>query len=241
MPTCDDLRCDLALVLRLANRFALNEGIDNHFSIALPDEADRYLINPYGMHWSQLTASDMLLVDGEGNILEGEGKLDLTALHIHVEGHRARPDAVCILHTHMPHATAIACRKDGRLRFVHQNHLRFWNRVTYQDEFGGLATDAAEGRRLAEAAKTDIVFLANHGVVVHGRSVAAAWHDLYFLERACAVQLLAETGGAALSEIPTQVAENTARQMEEFFEYESQSHFAAMRQVMAEERPYFAS
>ncbi|GAB5375579.1 MAG: aldolase [Acuticoccus sp.] len=241
MPTRDDLRCDLALALRLANRFDLNEGIDNHFSVAVPGEDDRYLINPYGKHWSQLTAGDMLYVDGEGNILEGEGKLDLTALHIHIQGHRARPDAVCIMHTHMPYATALTCRKEGRLRFVHQGHLRYWNRVTYQDEFGGLANDADEGRRLAEAAKTDIVFLANHGVIVHGVSVAAAWHDLYFLERACEVQILAETGGAELSEIPTQVADYTARQIIDAVEYEATSHFAAMRDVLADERPYFAS
>lgn len=241
MTHVDELRRDLAAAIRLADRFGLSEGVCNHFSVAIPGEDDRYLVNPFGVHWSQMTASRILYCDGEGNVLEGEGVIDPTALHIHVEGHRARPDALCILHTHMPHATAITCRKAGRLSFVHQNHLRFWDRVAYHDDYGGLALDSDEGQRLSEGATRDIVFLAHHGVIVHGRSVAAAWHDLYYLERACMVQLLAEGDGAPLQEIPGQVAVQTARQFAELAEVEAMAHFAALKDVLSDARPYYGA
>ncbi len=239
MPSLADLRRDLAAAIRLADRFGLSEGVCNHFSVAVPGEEDRYLVNPFGVHWSRMTASRILYCDGEGTVLDGDGHIDPTALHIHVEGHRARPDAVCILHTHMPYATALTCRKKGRLRFVHQNHLRFWERVAYHDDYGGLALEAEEGQRLSESASGEIVFLAHHGVIVHGRSVAEAWHDLYYLERACMVQVLAEAAGEPLEEIPGQVAVHTARQFAELASLEANAHFEALKDVIADEGPDF--
>src|SRR3546814_12132049 len=108
-------RIDLAAALRLAARFDLNEGICNHFSYAPPERPDAFLVNPFGKHWSQLTASDLLLVDFAGKVLEGEGELETTAFCIHSRIHREHPRAACVLHTHMPYATALNSLEDTPL------------------------------------------------------------------------------------------------------------------------------
>ena len=109
-------RVELAAAYRLAVRFGFNEGIDNHFSLLLPGYDDRMLLNPYPLHWSEVTASNLLLVDLQGHEIEGEHEVEPTAYHIHAAVHRADPQCFrCALHTHMPYATAIACREGGRL------------------------------------------------------------------------------------------------------------------------------
>ncbi|WP_455179368.1 aldolase [Azospirillum melinis] len=242
MSAISTLRRQLAAALRLAERFGLNEGVCNHFSVRLPGAEERYLINPMGVHWSEITASRLLLCDGDGRILEGQGTVEPTALFIHTEGHRARPDALCILHTHMLHATALTCVEGGELRFCHQNALRFWNRVAYDDSYNGLAMDAAEGGRISSGTQgRDIVFLAHHGVVVHGRSVAEAFHDLYFLERACQLQVVAESTGRPLKDIPAAAAEHTARQFTELAAFEADYHFAALERVLLREAPDYVA
>lgn len=235
-----ELRRQLAAALRLAERFGLNEGVCNHFSVRIPGDAELYLINPMGLHWSEITASRLLMVDGAGTLLEGDGVVEPTAFFIHTEGHKARPDALAIFHTHMPYATALTCVEEGRLLFAHQNALRFWDRVTYDDAYNGLAMDAEEGARISTGANGgDIVFLAHHGVVVHGRTVAEAFHDLYYLERSCQVQVLAASTGKPVREVPRDVAVHTARQFAELAEKESALHFAALERVLARDTPYY--
>ncbi|PWR20914.1 aldolase [Zavarzinia compransoris] len=236
-----ELRRQLAAAFRLAVRFNLHEGVCNHFSIRVPGEEELYLINPMGLHWSEITASRLLLVDGAGVVLEGQGVVEPTAFFIHTEGHKARPDALCILHTHMPYATALTCVEGGRLRFVHQNALRYFGRIAYDDGYNGLAMDASEGVRIAEGASggEDIVFLAHHGVVVHGRSVAEAFTDLYYLERSAQVQVLAMSTGLPLREISPNVAAQTAKQFADVAEFEANYHFAALERVLAAEDPAY--
>lgn len=236
-----ELRRQLAAAFRLAVRFNLHEGVCNHFSIRVPGDEELYLINPMGLHWSEITASNLLLVDGAGVVLEGQGVVEPTAFFIHTEGHKARPDALCILHTHMPYATALTCVEGGRLRYVHQNALRYFGRIAYDDGYNGLAMDASEGVRIAEGAAggEDIVFLAHHGIVVHGRSVAEAFTDLYYLERAAQVQVLAMSTGLPLREISPNVAAQTAKQFADVAEYEANYHFAALERVLAAEDPSY--
>ncbi|MDD3446132.1 MAG: aldolase, partial [Zavarzinia sp.] len=212
-----------------------------HFSVRVPGDEELYLINPMGVHWSEITASRLLLVDGAGVVLEGEGVVEPTAFFIHTEGHKARPDALCILHTHMTYATALTCLDGGRLRFVHQNSLRYYGRVAYDESYNGLAMDAEEGERIAEGAGggEDIVFLAHHGVVVHGRSVAEAFHDLYYLERAAQVQVIAASTGQPLREISPNVAAQTAKQFADLLEFEASYHFAALERVLMAEAPSY--
>ena len=210
----DQGRIDLAAALRWAARCGLNEGVCNHFSLELAP--NRYLINPQGMHWSEVAASDILLIDGDGNVLEGKHSLEPTAFFIHRHIHKANPHAKCVLHTHMPFATALTLIAGGRLEWCNQNALRFWNRVGYDDVYNGVALDAAEGERIASTLNgKDVMFMASHGVTVVGASVAWAFDDLYYLERACMHQVLAVqgAGGRPLRRIPDEMCATVGQQI----------------------------
>jgi ribulose-5-phosphate 4-epimerase/fuculose-1-phosphate aldolase len=207
-------RIDLAAALRWAARLGLNEGVCNHFSLEIAP--DRYLINPQGMHWSEVTAGDILLINGKGNVLEGRHPLEPTAFFIHSHIHRANPQAKCILHTHMPYATALTLIAGGRVEWCNQNALRFWNRIAYDDTYNGVALDDAEGERIASQLKgKDVMFMASHGVTVVGASVAWTFDDLYYLERACMHQVLAVQGSAGrpLRRIPDEMAARVSAQI----------------------------
>jgi ribulose-5-phosphate 4-epimerase/fuculose-1-phosphate aldolase len=154
--------------------------------------------------------------------------------------HLARPQCRCILHTHMPYATALTSIEGGRLEPINQNALRFMGQIAYDDAYGGLALDAGEGDRIAAAlAGKRILFLANHGVVAAGPSVAAAFDDLYYLERACQNQVLAMSTGRPLKRVPE---DEIARTSAEFATYENQAelHFAAQRRLLEREEPDYA-
>src|SRR5437762_13945715 len=112
-------RVDLAAAFRLAVRLDLHEGVCNHFSVMLP-EARRFLLNRYGLHWSEVSASNLLALDGEGRLLAGEGECEKTAVGIHSRIHVAHPHAACVLHTHMPYATALTLLEDGRPEMIEQ-------------------------------------------------------------------------------------------------------------------------
>ncbi|MFO0232430.1 MAG: aldolase [Burkholderiales bacterium] len=212
----DALRVDLAATLRGAARHGLNEGVCNHFSLEVGE--DRYLINPQGLHWSEVTAGDMLLIDGAGRVIEGRHPLEPTAFFIHSRIHRRHRHAKAVLHTHMPYATALTLVEGGRLEWCNQNALRFFGRVAYDDVYNGLALDAAEGDRIA--AQLDggytVMFMASHGVTVVGRSLAWAFDDQYYLERACMHQVIAvqAAAGRPLRRVPDALCARVASQIE---------------------------
>ena len=214
-PTLMTLRRELAAALRLAEKFGYSEGICNHFSVVVPGPEERYLINPYGVHWSEMRPEHLLLIDGDGTVIEGEGEVEATARFIHVAGHRANPRHACILHVHMPWATSLTMVKGGRLEMAHQTAARYYGRIAYQS-FGGIALDAAEGERIAEAQKSnptaDVLFLAHHGVSICGPSVAYAFDDLYYLERACQAQVLAQSTGRPLAPVAADLAARVCAQ-----------------------------
>ena len=232
-------RIDLAAALRLAVRFGLNEGIDNHFTVMLPGAGDRFLLHPFGFHWSELTASDLIVVDYDGRTVEGEGEAESTAFHIHSRIHKSSPRAGCVLHTHMSYATALTMVEGGRLEPAHQNALRFYDDVAYDDTFNGLVFDVDEGDRLARClAEKRVLFCGNHGVVVIGRTVAEAFDDLYFLERACQVQILAMSTGRPLRTVKDEVAKATFGNCD-MGPYAHQ-HFAALKRLLDRDEPDYA-
>src|SRR6187549_1569236 len=163
-------RIDLAAAFRLAVRLDLHEGVCNHFSLMLPPKEDagsRFLLNRFGLHWSEVTASNLLALDADGRVLAGEGDYEKTAFYIHSRIHLANPHAACVLHTHMPYATSLTLLEGGRLEMVEQNALRFHDDIAYDDIYNGLVVDSAEGDRLARAMGSKrVMFLANHGVIV---------------------------------------------------------------------------
>ncbi|MGN6526852.1 MAG: aldolase [Burkholderiaceae bacterium] len=232
-PQVATLRADLALALRAAAHHGLAEGVCNHFSVALPDGSDRFLLNPRGLLWSEVGADDVVLVDGDGTALAGRHAVEPTAMFIHAAIHRrGRP---CVLHTHMPHATALTLTVDRALDTrLSQNAMRFHGRVGVDDRYNGLALDAAEGERIADAlGAADVVFLGNHGVVVCAAQIAHAYDDLYYLERACMAQVLAQSTGRPLAPASEALARRVGEQtLGE--RLQSELFFEALRRALPE-------
>ena len=239
------LRTDLAAALRWAARLNLHEGVDNHFSVAVPSEnggtqGDRFLINPYGWHWSEITASSLVLCDVDGQVLEGDNAVETTAFCIHAPIHNLVPNATVVLHTHMPYATALTLLEDGHLAMCEQNALLFKGRIAYDDGYTGLALDIAEGERLArKIGNNSILMMASHGVVVTGASVAEAFTVLYYLERAAMFQVLARSTGGKLRTITQAVQDHTADQLAGELPALSDRHFTALRRVLDREEPAY--
>lgn len=228
---------DLTAALRWAARLGLNEGVCNHFSLEVAP--DRYLINPQGLHWEEVCVGDMLLIDGQGAVIEGRHAIEPTAFFIHAWIHRLNPQARAVLHTHMPYATALTLVQDARLVWSHQNALRFWGRVAYDDHYGGIALDAAEGRRIAQAMSgKEVMFMASHGVTVTGASMAWAFDDLYYLERACMHQSLAQqaAAGRALRVIDDAACRAVAAQIAGE-RAQSDAYFAAIKRLLDRDQP----
>ncbi|RZL64735.1 MAG: aldolase [Variovorax sp.] len=231
-PTVRRLREDLALALRAAAHHRLEEGVCNHFSVLLPGAQDRYLINPRGLHWSEIGPDDIVLIDVRGNVLAGRHRVEPTALFIHGAIHRIAGHAV-VLHCHMPYATALTLTAERALDpTLSQNAMRFMNRIAIDATYNGLALDDVEGERIARAmAGKDVAFLANHGVVVAGPSIAHAYDDLYYLERAALHQVIAQSTGRPLVAVDPAMAAHVAAQIQGERE-QSDLFFEALRRLL---------
>jgi ribulose-5-phosphate 4-epimerase/fuculose-1-phosphate aldolase len=189
-------RIDLAAAHRLAARFGFNEGIENHLTLLVPGYTDRFYLAPFGLLWSEVCASDLLELDFRGNVVAGRGLVEETALYIHLSVHRLKPTARCVLHTHMPYATALAMLEDPTLEMASQAALGFHEDIAYVD-YNGLALDYTEGERPATAlGSRSVLVLRNHGVLVTAGSMAQGFERLYFSSAPVTAQLLASTGRA---------------------------------------------
>jgi ribulose-5-phosphate 4-epimerase/fuculose-1-phosphate aldolase len=227
-------RRDLAACFRFAARLGMHEGICNHFSALLPGHDDLFLVNPYGYAFSEITASSLLICDYEGNVVAGEGEPEATAFYIHARLHKNVPRARVAFHTHMPYATALTMTEGDPLVFAGQTALKFYGRTVVDNDYNGLALDDSEGDRIAAAVgDADIVFMKHHGVMVLGASIAEAWDDLYYLERACEVQCLALSTGRPIIPVSPEIAKATAIQMREGDEASARLHLASMHRILS--------
>src|SRR6201999_3790440 len=230
-------RLDLTTALRTAARHGLNEGVCNHFSMAVPGRDDLFLVNPQGLHWSEITPGDLVMADGEGNVIKGKYPVEATAFFIHARLHAGGRGPNVVLHTHMPYATALTSIQGGRIEMCTQNALRYWNRIAYDENYAGVALSNDEGERMCRAmGDKEILFLRNHGVIVSGTTVAQAYDDLYYLERAAMVQVLAMQTGRPLATVDDQLAAHTARQIAG----ESQQallHFESLKRMLDRDEP----
>jgi ribulose-5-phosphate 4-epimerase/fuculose-1-phosphate aldolase len=239
-------RIDLAACYRLADRFGLNEGIDNHLTLLMPGYTDRFLLAPFGMHWSEVKASDFLVVDFKGKVLSGQGAVEDTALYIHQPVHRLSPQGRCVLHTHMPYATALCMLQNPRLEMAVQSALGFYNDVAYDPGYNGLAFDETEGERLARAlGDKSVLMMGNHGVLVVGKTIPQAFERLYFLERAAQAQVLALSTGRPLQVIPEDIIKMTVAQFSAGGTVggrdRAELHFEALKRVLDRSHSDYAS
>ncbi|MEX0694273.1 MAG: aldolase [Rhodospirillales bacterium] len=235
-------RIDLAACFRMAARLGYSEGICNHFSFVVPGRDDLFLVNPYGMAFSEITASSLLVCDFHGNVVEGDGMPEATAFYIHARLHLRRPACRAAFHTHMPNATALAMLEGEPLVWAGQSALKFYGRTAVDENYNGLALDTDEGDRIADAmGDNDIAFLKNHGVMVTGPSIAEAWDDLYYLERASEVQVKAMTTGRTLKPVAPAIAARTAEQMRIGDRESAYLHLESIKRILAREEPDFAT
>jgi len=238
-----EAKVHLAAAHRLAVLHALDEGIDNHFTVTLPGYADRYLVLPFGLHWSEARASDLIVFDEAGKTLEGEGEVELSAQCIHGPIHRLTGARV-VLHTHQTWALALNMLDDNRLVPASQTAAFFHGRIAYDDHYAGTADAPEEGERLAGLiGDKHTVFMKNHGVLVVGETMAQAYRRLYMLERVCRAQLLAMASGRPLASLadaiiaqvqaPAPHDRHPRRERERLF-------FEAMMRVLDREMPGYA-
>jgi ribulose-5-phosphate 4-epimerase/fuculose-1-phosphate aldolase len=239
-------RIDLAACYRLADHFGLNEGIDNHMTMLVPGQADRFLLAPFGLHWSEVKASDFMVIDFNGRMLSGRGPIEDTALYIHLPVHRLSPKARCVLHTHMPHATAMSMLENPRLEMAVQTALGFYEDIAYDMNYSGLAFDHTEGERMAAVlGDKSVLLLGNHGALVVGETVPQAFERLYFLERACQAQVLALSTGRALRPVPDDIVKATMAQFSSGAKVGGRDradlHFEALKRLLDRQHADYAS
>jgi ribulose-5-phosphate 4-epimerase/fuculose-1-phosphate aldolase len=221
----------------------LEEGIDNHFTVTVPGRDDRYLILPFGLHWSEARASDLIVFDESGKTLEGDGLVELSAQCIHAPIHRICGARV-VMHTHQTWAVALNMLKNNRLLPASQTAAFFHGYIAYDDTYAGTADFIEEGERLAGViGKKHVLFMKNHGVLVTGDTVAQAYRRLYKLERVCRAQILAMSSGQPLEvlsdEVVAQVQSPPANDRHSRSERE-RLFFEAMMRILDRENPGYA-
>jgi ribulose-5-phosphate 4-epimerase/fuculose-1-phosphate aldolase len=207
-------RVELAACYRLVAHFGLTDLIYNHITARVPGGEHHYLINPYGLMYDEVTASNLIKIDLEGKILEDtQYEINPAGYVIHSAIHGARPDVVCVIHTHSRAGTAIAALEEGLVP-INQGGFQFYNRVAYHD-YEGFALDLEERKRLVtNLGDKRAMILRNHGLLTAGRSVAEAFRLLYYLEQACQARLDALQTGRPIRLPPAEVREHTAQQWE---------------------------
>ncbi|WP_042265126.1 class II aldolase/adducin family protein [Paraburkholderia heleia] len=207
------LRVDLAAAYRLIALNGWDDLVYTHVSAAVPGEAGRFLINPFGLTFDEVRASNLVKIDTEGRIVgASEHPVNATGFALHAAVHLARPDAVCVMHLHNTAGIAVSIQRDGLLP-ASQHALRFYGQLAWHD-YEGLAFTPAEGTRLtASLGAHPAMLLRNHGTLTTGRTVAEAYVLMATLIKACEIQLQAQAGSAPLVVPPPDVAERTAGQL----------------------------
>ena len=206
------LRVDLAAAFRLAVHFDWHESVGNHFSAAVSPDGSRFLMNPKWRHFSTINASDLLLLDADDPAtMQGPDAPDASAWCIHAALHRALPNARVLLHCHPRYATALAALRDPAMLPIDQNTARFYGQVAVDLGYGGIADTAEEGARIARTlGNKSILMMGNHGITITAATIAEAFEDLYFFERAAQTLMLAYASGQPLNVMSDEVASQTA-------------------------------
>ncbi|HET7594857.1 MAG TPA: class II aldolase/adducin family protein [Stellaceae bacterium] len=207
-----EMRVALAACYRLIAHFGMDDLVFTHISARVPGEPEHFLINPYGMMFHEITASSLVKIDHEGNIVEDTGyPVNHAGFVIHSAVHMARPEVNCVLHTHTRAGIAISCLQEG-LYFINQQSAMFYNRVGYHD-YEGIALDLDERSRLVrDLGDKPVMILRNHGLLTTGRTVPEAFELMYYLEQSCRIQIDLMATGGKLNRLSDNVCQHTAEQ-----------------------------
>jgi ribulose-5-phosphate 4-epimerase/fuculose-1-phosphate aldolase len=237
----DALRVDLAAAFRWFARLNMHESVANHLSVAVSPDGARFLVNPRGRHFSRVTAGELLLLDAnDPETLARENAPDPTAWYLHARLHARLPQARCVMHLHSKYATALACLADPTLYPIDMNTMRFFGRVALDSGFSGMALSGEEGDRVAGLlgeGKT-VLLMANHGVLVVGESVAAAFDEMYYFERAAETLLTCYATGKPLRLVPDEVAALTERQWRDYGQL-AIDHLENVKAILDAEEPEY--
>ena len=236
-------RVDLAAAFRWTERLNLHEAVANHFSLAVNDDGTQFLMNANQIHFSRITASNLLFLDAnDPETLNGPGAPDPTAWGLHGSIHRLCPHHRCAMHVHSIHATVLASLADSSLPPIDQNTATFFNRYVIDDQFGGLAFEE-EGMRCAsmlQDPKIKVMIMGNHGIMILGNTVAETFNRLYYFERAAETYIRALQTGRPLRVLSDEIAEKTAQEIED---YAGQAirHLEELKLILDEEGSNYAS
>jgi ribulose-5-phosphate 4-epimerase/fuculose-1-phosphate aldolase len=232
---------DLAAVFRWTARLNMHEGIANHFSVCLPNSNTDFYVNGSGIHFSTIKARDLILIE-QSKIEEMKKNPDLvdpTAINIHGTIHKKVPHARCILHVHSKYATALSTLKDPTLQPIDQNTMRFYNRVAVFRDFGGLGFEEESNKMAACIGNNRSMLLANHGILTTGQTVAQAFDELYYFEKACETYITALSTHKELKIVSPEVAEKTAQEWENYSTDMEELHLKAIRSILDNEDPSY--
>lgn len=186
---------ELAITFRLFARYGYDEGIAGHVTARDPEFPDRFWVNPYAVHFSRIKVSDLLLIDEQGQVIEGNARTNKAAFWIHSSIHRARPDVVAVAHAHTIHGRAFSTLSKPLAPIVQESCAFHDDHVVF-DEYKGLVLERTEGERIAaRLGDRRAAILRHHGLLTVGRSVAEAAWWFITMDRACQMQLLAEAAG----------------------------------------------
>lgn len=206
-------RVDLAAAYRLVALYGWDDLIFTHISARVPGGDHHFLLNPYGMMFEEVTASSLVKVDLQGNIvMESPYFINPAGFTIHSAVHAAREDALCVMHLHTDNGIAVSAQKDGLLPISQQSLLALVS-LAYHD-YEGLALNEEEKPRLvADLGNKNHMILRNHGLLTVGRTVAEAFISMFILERACKIQILAQSGRSELVPVPPSILDRVAAQL----------------------------
>ena len=237
-------RINLAACFRMAARLKFDEGVGNHFSYAVSEDGKQFLMNPFGKHFSNIRASDLMLLDADDDsTMDKSEKPDPTAWAIHGAMHRNVPQARCVMHLHSKYATVLATLADSRLPPVDQNAMRFFNRIAIDDGFDGMGLGDEAERLTTLLGVNRVLVMGSHGIMVVGESIARTFDELFYFERACENYITALMTGKPLRVAGDEVAEKTALQWDDICARVgfSAAHLQQIREILDREEPDYKS
>jgi ribulose-5-phosphate 4-epimerase/fuculose-1-phosphate aldolase len=207
------VRVDLAAAYRLVALYGWDDLIFTHISARVPGAGHHFLLNPYGMMFEEVTASSLVKIDLDGNkVMESQHFINPAGFTIHSAVHAARADALCVMHLHTDCGIAVSAQKDGLLPLSQQAMFPLAS-LAYH-EYEGLALNEEEKPRLvSDLGNKSYMILRNHGLLTLGKTPAEAFLSMYILERACRIQILAQSGGSELHRVSGPIIDLTAKQL----------------------------